>query len=254
MRYVIDTTDKRNVYVKNYLIKTGEQVFELKDIKLEELKENDILVFAPSKKFEITFMESLPNKIKLICGNLDETLKQVILKKQIDYQNLMEDEIFAVKNASLTAEGVLAKILELSPKSIYDNNILILGGGRIAVALAILFNKLGVKFAITSFNNIKFPRYYLYTPTCYYKQEYLKHMKNYDIIVNTIPAKILNDEDLTKISTNTLFLETASVKCLNEEKVKHFKYVNCPALPTVYCFETAGRLMYQAIKGENYYD
>ena len=254
MKYLIDISDARNMILKQLLIKDGEQVLDFNEDNLKNLNSGDSLIFSPAKKFDKEFLESLPNNIKLICGNLTDESKQIISEKQIFHQNLMEDEIFSVKNANLTAEGIIAKILELSPKSIYENNVLILGGGRIAIALSVLLAKLGVKFSIVSFNNIKFPRYYLYTNICFYKKQYLNEIQNYDVIVNTIPAKIFEDEEIKKIKEDTLFLETASLNCLDENKANHFVYLKCPALPSKYCLVSAGRLMYEAIKGENIYD
>lgn len=254
MNYLIDISDARNEYVKKRLINDGEKVLDFDEANLDRIKQGDNLIFAPAKKFDKNFLTNLPNNIKLICGTLTDEQREIIKGKNIDYQNLMEDEIFTVKNANLTAEGVLAKILELSPKSIYENNVLILGGGRIAIALSVLLSKIGVKFAIVSFNNIKFPRYYLYTNKCFYKKQYLNEIQKYDVIVNTIPSKIFEHDEILKIKENTLFLETASINCLDKDKAMHFNYVNCPALPSKYCLQTAGEYMYEAIKGENKYD
>lgn len=69
----------------------------------------------------------------------------------------MNDEIFTTKNANITAEGVLALILEHSPKSIFENNVLIIGAGRIAKAMAIILGRLGVNYAVVRFNKDKFP-------------------------------------------------------------------------------------------------
>jgi len=254
MKYYIDISDARNIFVKNWLVEKEEIVLDFNEQSLEKMIEGDILVFAPSKKFNIDDIKTLPKKIKLISGNLTDECKEIVKQKEIDYFNLMEDEIFSVKNANLTAEGVLARILEHSPKSIYENNVLILGGGRIAIALSVLLSKLGVKFSIVSYNNVKFPRYYLYTQKCFYKKTFIDEIKDYDVIVNTIPTILFEEKDLNKIAKDTIFLETASVNCLSEEKLNHFQYIKCPALPTKYCIQTAGRYMYEAIKGENKYD
>lgn len=252
MTFFIDKTDNRNVLLAQKLIKQNKNIEWFSDIsKIQPL---DCLIFSPAKKFENEFLLNLPDRIKLVCGALSSEQIKIINDKNIVYKNLMNDEIFAIKNANLTAEGVLAIILEKSPKSIKNNKILILGGGRIAIALAVLFNKLNIDFAITSFNKDKFPKYYLYTDKCYYKNSYLEHLKEYDVIVNTIPAKIIDDEMLTLFETDCLFIETASIECLNKEKVTTFNYVKAPALPSRYCVETASDYMYEALIGENEYE
>lgn len=251
MTFFIDKTDARNVLLAQKLIKQNKEVKWFGEGEIQPL---DCLVFSPAKKFENEFLLGLPNNIKLVCGALKSEQIDILNDKNIIYKNLMDDEIFAIKNANLTAEGVLAIMLEKSPRSIKHNKVLILGGGRIALALAVLFNKFGVDFAITSFNKQKFPKYYIYTDKCYYKNSYLKHLKEYDVIVNTIPAKIIEDDTLTSFANDCLFIETASVECLNKEKVSTFNYVKAPALPSRYSVQTASEYIYEALIGENEYE
>ena len=129
----------------------------------------------------------------------------------------------------------------------FENNVLILGGGRIARALAVLFGKLGIKFAIVSYNEVKFPTYYIYTDKCYFKDSFKHDLKEYDIIVNTIPDLFFNEELVSMVEKDTLFIETASVKCLDESLVKNFEYVLAPALPQRFSHETAGKLVLERI-------
>ena len=157
MTYFIDNSDLRNLIVAKKLEQKNNKVLMLEDVK--NVSAGDTVIFAPNKKFSAEYLYSLPNSITLICGALPSEQIEILQHKNITYTNLMKDEIFTIKNANLTAEGVLSVILENSPRSLYKNNVLILGGGRIALALAVIFNKLGVNFAITSYNKEKFPRY-----------------------------------------------------------------------------------------------
>lgn len=250
--YYIDITDKRNIALAALLKEHGKQVEEFSWDK--QIEKNSTCIFSPSKKFSTEMAENLLNDIVLYAGALSSEVVSILNNKNIIYHNLMLDEVFTIKNANLTCEGVLALILEHSDKSIYENNILILGGGRITKAMAVLLNRLGVKFAIVSFNKLKFPEYYLYSPKCYFGYLFVEDLNNFDIIVNTIPANIINKEVLAKIAPNTIFIETASVNCLNKEKVTNFNYIEAPGLPQKYSAKTAGKLMFENILGENIYD
>ncbi len=249
--YYVDAADIRNVHLKELLKQTGEKV---EDFSLDKkIEESSICVFSPAKKFSVELVKKFPNNITIFAGNLNKGVVSLLKAKNINYKNLMEDEIFTIKNANLTSEGVLALILEKSDKSIFDNNVLILGGGRIARSLSILLGKLGVTFSVVSFNKIKFPQYYLYSNKCYYNYSFINDLEKYDVIVNTIPAAIL-DEDITNtIAKNTIFIETASVNCLNSKKATHFNYVLAPGLPKVYSAKTAGKLVYENIMDKNNY-
>ena len=247
MKYYIELSDKRNTVVKNLLSNKGEDVEEFLWEKVDEIQRQDICVFSPAKKFQREDLEKFPQGISLVCGNLSDENLTIIKSKEIKHINLMSDEEFTIKNANLTAEGVLAIMLEKSPRSMFENNVLILGGGRIARALAVLFGKLGVKFAIVSYNEVKFPTYYIYTDKCYFKDSFKHDLKEYDIIVNTIPDLFFNEELVSMVEKDTLFIETASVKCLDESLVKNFEYVLAPALPQRFSHETAGKLVLERI-------
>lgn len=253
MKYFVDTVDKRNQVLKELLLKNGFSAFDFNFQNLTEIKKGDTCVFSPAKKFTKEEIESLPKQINIICGKLSEEYIEILKKKKNTIKNLMEDEIFTVKNANLTAEGVLAIMLNEVDVSLFDCSVLILGGGRIAKAMAVLLKSLGVNYAVVSYNPIKFPSYYTLSNKCYYRNNFVRDLDKYNVIVNTIPAKILDDDVVGAISSNMVFIETASVKCLDDSKDLGFKYLFSPALPQRFSATTAGKLVYESIMGENDY-
>ena len=250
--YYVDTSDIRNVFLKELLLEKGKQVEEFSFEK--HIKPNSVCVFSPAKKFTEETANNLPSNITLYAGNLTNEVIKVLENKNITYKNLMQDETFTIKNANLTCEGVLALIITGSNKSIYENNVLILGGGRIGKGMAIMLGKLGVKCSMVSFNKVKFPEYYLYSNKNYFGYSFAGDLSKFDVIVNTIPAEIIKEDVINKIAPDTLFIETASTPCLNPENATHFNYVKAPGLPKKYSAKTAGKLMYENIMEENVYD
>lgn len=253
MKYFVDTVDKRNRVLKELLIKNGFSAFDFDFKNMTEIKRGDTCVFSPAKKFTKEEIENLPKHINIVCGKLDGEYLEILNKKKISIKNLMEDEIFTVKNANLTAEGVLAIILNETDVSLFECSVLILGGGRIAKAMAVLLKSLGVNYAVVSYNPIKFPSYYTLSNKCYYRNNFIRDLDKYNVIVNTIPAKVLEDEVVNKIPANTVFIETASVKCLDDSKELKFNYLFSLALPQRFFARTAGKLVYESIMGENDY-
>ena len=246
MRFFIDETDQRNVYCGELLKENGFDVCALGKTSDVPLR-GDILLFSPAKRFEEPEILALPEEITLICGNINEMYAKTLEDKKIKHINLLADEKFAIKNANLTAEGVLAIILEKYRKSIYDASYMILGGGRIAKALAILFSKLGLRFSIVTFNPKKYPEYFLYTNNVFFKTEFVEKLGEYQIIINTIPSRIIDDEIMKKIPCDTMMIETASVDCLDKTKVENFDFIPAPALPKKYSCESAGRVVFETI-------
>lgn len=162
MKYFIDMADKRNQLVKEELAKRGFQTVDFNP-DAEQGTTGDSYLFSPAKKFKLEELQKLPPEINVFCGKIDEKTQQIFLEKKIRHFNFLDDEIFAVQNASLTAEGVLGIMLAESPRSVLENSVLILGGGRIAKAMMILLGKLGVEFSICMRNLQEFESAHLFT-------------------------------------------------------------------------------------------
>lgn len=249
MRFFIDVSDKRNLVVKK-MLSENKFIAKVYDEKYDEYNEGDVLIFSPAKKFVKEDVDILPESVTLFAGSGIKAFSEELRLKKIKYIDIMNDEIFTIKNANLTAEGVLGIIINKSEKSLFENNILLLGSGRITKACSRLFSKLGVDFAVASYSFLDYQRSYSFSDKCYYKEEYIKDLNQFDIVVNTRPFKYIDDMVLNKFSKNCLFIETASVECLNKEMVKDFDYCLAPALPTKFTAETAGKFLYERIMGE----
>jgi len=250
LTYYIDTIDKRNQVLFD-LLKAEKKEVEVFNLQLNNYKKNDVLVFAPSLKFDENFLNKLPNDITLYAGSFSPILKTIAREKNITYHNIMSDEVFTIKNANLTCEGILALMIEHSPYSLYENNVLILGNGRIAKGMSMLLDKLGVKFSIASFTKENFAQNFLYSKSNYFAYDFVRDLDKFDIIINTIPAQIIDQKVIDHILPDTIFIETASVNCLDINQVNKFKYILAPALPQKYCHKTAGKLMLDCIMERN---
>ena len=244
LTFFIETLDLRNRVVESLLQKNA---YKTKPIdNMHETAPNDCLVFPPNKKFDNAFLESLPRKVFLVCGNIPITQQSILQKKEICHINVMTDETFAMKNSVLTAEGVLANILEKTNKSIYQQTFLILGSGRSGKATAKLFSNLNLDFAMSSFDEKNYAISHIFTKKNFYKEEVFENLKNFDVIVNTIPAKIIPAKYVQSIKPGALYLEIASIETI-ENKDLQFEYVLCPALPQKYCSLSAGEALFEAI-------
>ena len=251
MTYFIDTNDARNQILMSLLEERNQIAEKFTFDSLNKISLGDALIFSPAKKWTDEEINLLPKKISLYCGKISEKHQEILKNKEIAYHNLMNDEIFTTKNANITAEGVLALILEHSPKSIFENNVLILGAGRIAKALAIILGRLGVNFAVVRFNKEKFPECFSFSKACYLGEEFFNHLHEYDVIVNTIPKTIFDEQNFGKIARNTIYIETASINSIDPALATHFEFVPAPALPQRYARETAAKYLLENITGEN---
>lgn len=243
MNFYIELKDKRNNYVYKTLQDLG---FNVKEFEFQNCSKDDIVIFSPAKKISIEEANKFSNEITIFAGNLNDDTKNILKNKKIKFVNMIEDEQFVVDNAKLTAEGVLEHIISDTEKSIFENKILILGFGRCGKEILNLLNKLNLNVSMVTFNKNKLDSIKNKT---YFEFEFLKDLKNFDIIINTIPAKIIKDEMLDYFNDDAVILEIASINCLNKDSInsKSFKYILCPALPMVFSAESAGKIMFESI-------
>ena len=244
MTFFIDDTDKRNQTVKalfkekNYLV--------AKNFDITAAKEGDVIIFAPNKKFTDDDLQKFPAECTLVCGNIPQNQGKILEDKHIKHINVLQDEVFAMQNSRLTAEGVLAEVLQNSQNSIFENKILILGNGRVGKATGTLLAKLGADFSICSHDPKNFAITYLFSQKNYFKNNFLQELNNFDVIINTIPAKIIPKDMYSNIKKDCLFLEIASVKTIVGDV--EFVYKLCPALPQKYSALTAGKYLFECIE------
>lgn len=253
MNFYLDFNDKRLPYVYEMLKNKKINAFKFDFENTLNISKGDVVVLSPAFKWNEELANKLPSNIYIVCGKVSEEILNIFNNKKITYFNLMSDEDFVLKNAILTAEGMLADLILNTEKSIFEANILILGGGRVAKAVGVLFNKLGLKCDFSMRNNFKLLEAQLVCNNIVEWGNFKSNLKNYDVIINTIPDKIFEKEDLSKFKNDSVLFELASVKCLQDEAV-NIKYVLCPALPSKYTPQAAGKLIFDYIlnnfKGE----
>lgn len=174
-------------------------------------------------------------KEQLIIGAMaDECIKEKLADSGIAFKDYFEDEAYVLKNAYITAQGVLRLLLENTRGFLPCKTALVSGYGRIGKFLAHGLRSLGVKVYVgvrsdiaaaeaeaNGFDVIKISRI---KSTLFY----------FDFIFNTVPCEIFSAEDIRHMNKGSVYFEIASRPYgarreyfEKEEK----KYVSASALP-----------------------
>lgn len=248
MSFFIDLSDKRNHQVFKKLKELNYNVFSLEE-SLFQAKQGDIYIFSPAKKFLVEEVNLFMPKTKLFAGAVNDNVLQIFKEKEIEYINMMEIESFVVKNALLTAEGVLAHIISDTPKSIYQNKIMVIGTGRTGKAIIHLIDRLNLNYEIVTFSKVKQTENLFWQKPILLNNQMLAWLKDFDIIINTAPTKVFEDEMLDCINSKAVVIEIASKSCLNKElaESKGINYISAQSLPQVYSYESAGDLVVEVV-------
>ena len=113
-------------------------------------------------------------------------------------------------NAVPTAEGALQLAMEHLPITIHGSRVLVLGFGRVGRLTAQRFQALGarVSAAARRYDQLSWAQ------AMGLGAEHLEQMGGwlcgYDLVVNTIPARILNRRELCELKPDCLILDLAS--------------------------------------------
>ena len=177
----------------------------------------------------------LENKT-IFVGNIHKELEEELHRKHNQVIDFMKKEEFAILNAIPTAEATIEIILKNTKKILQNANCLILRFGRIGKVLAYKLKGLSAKVTciITSEIEKAWAIAYGYeTISIENLQKNCTKLKQYDIIINTIP-KIILKEELKEIKKETLVIDLASKpygidrKIAEQEKLNFIEALGLP--------------------------
>ena len=157
--------------------------------------------------------EQLKNRI-LIAGAVNLKNRELAKNNDIELIDLMENEQLTIMNVFPTVEGAIQIAMENTEETIHGSNCLVLGYGRIGKLLCKTLKSLGANVACMA----RKEKDLAWIRLLGYKDIYLKDLcsslKNkYNIIFNTVPSILLNEEELQilkQTNQNCIIIELAS--------------------------------------------
>ena len=206
-----DISNKRNILFANNL----QEATSFSDVIISSipLSKDKKHITAPysDKKIEINeILKDIKNKF-FISGNIDETIYEIAREKNIKVIDILKREELAILNAISTAEGAIKIAIEETKKTLHGSNILITGFGRIGKILAKMLDGIGANIYCEARKESDLAWIKAYG----YKQIHINHLNDnlnkFDIIMNTIPNIIFDEERLKKIKKDCLIIDLASV-------------------------------------------
>ena len=155
-------------------------------------------------------IEMMPSEVFFVAGKIEKELRRQLDDRGIKYIDLLDREEKAVQNAIPASEGAVDQIINAIPATLHNSRILILGFGRIGKVLSKILHGFGAEVwvAARKYSDLSWIEVYGYKPV------HIKDLESYvtdmDVIVNTIPLKILTADILNKIHLDCYLLDLAS--------------------------------------------
>lgn len=151
------------------------------------------------------------NKSKIfVGGNIREEIKSKLAEKYSEVIDLMKREELAVLNTIATAEGTIQVAINNTDKILQGSRVLILGFGRVAKILASKFRNLSAIVTCAARKVSDFAWIKAYGYDCLDINDMMYDLKDFDIIINTVPQTIIKEKELKHMDPNVLLIDLAS--------------------------------------------
>lgn len=203
-----------------------EQVLENAEIVISSIPftRDGITINMPlsDNKIKINEFMNLMKDKTLIAGTISSNIYEKY--KDVEIIDIMKNEKLAILNTIATAEGAIKEIIENMQVNVHGSKIMIFGFGRVGKTLAKKLDGLSAKITVVSKEEeeLAWAEVYGYTNMQLNKIEDV--IKDYDVIVNTIPHIILQGDILQKINKDILLLDLASGEGgINKEEAQENK-------------------------------
>lgn len=226
---LVEMLAKDEFEVCTYAMDKAENIKKIKNVKqcnsIKNTIENSDVVIGPiplsSNNLEINTpfsdttvkLEELANEIAgkiFIAGNIKKDFYNLAENKNIKIIDLLDREELVVLNTISTAEGAIQIAMEETTRTIHGSNILVLGFGRVGKILANMLKGIGANVFCEARKNVDLAwiKAYGYEPVRL--NELDNKLGKFNIIINTIPSIILDEEKLKKINQDCLVIDLAS--------------------------------------------
>lgn len=186
----------------------------------------------------------------VFTGNICEELEKVCTGNGFTVVNYLEREEAAVKNAVLTAEGVLPVIINELPYAVFGTEILITGFGRIAGILAGYLVKMGARVTVAC--RRRESRVWAEICGCRAvdiadEDVFRSAVSEALVILNTVPYGVFGDNQLAAMKAGTLYIELASVDGISGNVPEGVKVITARGIPGKTSPVTAGEIIADTI-------
>ncbi len=210
---------------------------------------------APFADAEIPLREiaerAAPDTV-LFAGMAAESFTKALSANGAAVFDYFRDEALTVKNALLTAEGVLGIILEKTPVTVWRMAVAVTGYGRVSYFICRALKALGAEVTVYARNPAQLAKAQTAGLQTAHIGRLPEQANQYDVIVNTVPAPVIPAAAVENTRRDCLLIETAGAPYgIDFEACKTFdrELIRAFSLPGKTAPRTAGILIAETVFG-----
>ncbi len=150
-----------------------------------------------------------PKKL-LLGGKVSTVLPEILGEKSLKIVDYMQREELSVANSIPTAEGAIAIAMNELPITIYGSTALVIGYGRIGKILSKNLKDLGANTSVSARKQSDFAWIKAAGLTALSTERLSDFIGEFDVIFNTVPVKIINEDVIAHVSKKAVVIDLAS--------------------------------------------
>ncbi|CQR47647.1 Dipicolinate synthase subunit A [Paraliobacillus sp. PM-2] len=213
------------------------------------IDENGVIdaVFSNDKiHLSESWFSRLPEHCVVFTGITTPYLEAVKTKNNLNLIPLMNRDDVAIYNSIPTAEGAIMLAIQNTNFTIHQSTVLVLGFGRVGMSVANKFKALGAKVIVGARKTADMARINEMGMGYFHMDDLAAYTGQCDILINTIPVKVVTAPVLNPLKLNALIIDLASKPGgvdFDYAKQRGMKVIHALGLPGVVAPKTAGEIL-----------
>ena len=181
---------------------------------------------------------------------IDKGIEAKLKNREIKYYDYFKREDVTIKNTVPTVQGILKAMIDNVDYTIHSSKCAVFGYGRIGKITADILKSIGADITVcvrkeADLANAEIRK----LESCLIKDFYLVS-NQYDIIINTVPAPVVDRKILENVKSDCLIIDVSSAPYGTDFATAYEFGINalqCPSLPGKVAPKTAGKIIAEAI-------
>ncbi|WP_114352658.1 dipicolinic acid synthetase subunit A [Saliterribacillus persicus] len=200
---------------------------------------------------KVDWINKLPETCTVFTGITTPFLKENVAARNLKFIPLMNRNDIAIYNSIPTAEGAIMLTIKHTNITIQHANVFLLGLGRVGTTCVQKFKALGANVWSVSKNKEDLARADVMGVTPLPLEQLSAHIHAADIVINTIPAKVLTKKEIQLMGSQAVILDLASKPGGTDfsfAKARGVEAIHALGLPGIVAPKTSGEILANAIK------
>jgi len=205
--------------------------------------------FADAAPAFAPLLAALDAQQTVFGGMLPERWKAALSARGIAFYDYFEREEFALRNAVPTAQGVLRLAMENIEFTLHGAHCAVTGYGRCARVLCAALRGIGAKVLVAARSERDLAKAQADTLETTPLARLAEYAPRLDILVNTVPARVVDSGILRALRQDCLLIEIASGIDRAAAQSLGIRVIPAPSLPGKAAPKTAGNIIAGTVHG-----